>query len=151
MIAGDANPSITNKQEAGVDEGDIVKQIGQYLIVMQDGRLFSIDLLPDGEPGLRYVDRQNVYTTTEEDTWYDEMLVFGRQMLVIGYSYEAEASVFAVLELEETGEITFLELNLNCNLWSQKVFGRAAIMAGWTQEQLIETLLAEGLQRHGLI
>ena len=52
---------------------------------------------------------------------------------------------------EETGEITFLELNLNCNLWSQKVFGRAAIMAGWTQEQLIETLIAEGLQRHGLI
>ncbi|WP_108792343.1 phosphoribosylglycinamide synthetase [Erythrobacter sp. Alg231-14] len=52
---------------------------------------------------------------------------------------------------EETGEITFLELNLNCNLWSQKVFGRAAVMAGWTQEQLIETILAEGLARHGLI
>ena len=103
----DANPSITNTQEAGVDEGDIVKQIGQYLIVMQDGRLFSIDLLPDGEPVLRHVDRENVYRTTEEDTWYDEMLVFGRQMIVIGYSYDAEASVFAVLELEETGEITF--------------------------------------------
>ncbi len=52
---------------------------------------------------------------------------------------------------EETGEITFLELNLNCNLWSQKVFGRAAVMAGWTQEDLIETILAEGLARHGLI
>jgi D-alanine-D-alanine ligase len=52
---------------------------------------------------------------------------------------------------EETGEITFLELNLNCNLWSQKVFGRAAKLAGWTQEQLIETLVAEGLARHGLI
>ena len=104
---GDANPSITNTQEAGVDEGDNDKQIGQYLLVMQDGRLFSIDLLPDGEPGLRQVDRETVYRTTEEDTWYDEMLVFGRQMIVIGYSYDAEASVFAVLELEETGEITF--------------------------------------------
>ena len=52
---------------------------------------------------------------------------------------------------EETGEITFLELNLNCNLWSQKVFGRAAKLAGWTQEALIETLVAEGLARHGLI
>ncbi|NQY14042.1 MAG: beta-propeller domain-containing protein [Henriciella sp.] len=103
----DENPSITNTQEAGVDEGDIVKQIGQYLIVMQDGRLFSIDLLPDGESGLRHVDRENVYRTTEEDTWYDEMLVFGRQMIVIGYSYDAEASVFAVLELEDNGEITF--------------------------------------------
>lgn len=103
----DTNPSITNTQEAGVDEGDIVKQIGQYLIVMQDGRLFSIDLLPGGEPGLHHVDRENVYQTTEEDTWYDEMLVYGRQMIVIGYSYDAEASVFAVLELEDDGQITF--------------------------------------------
>ncbi|WP_345719559.1 phosphoribosylglycinamide synthetase [Qipengyuania qiaonensis] len=52
---------------------------------------------------------------------------------------------------EETGEVTFLELNLNCNLWSQKVFGRTAQLAGWTQEQLIETILAESLTRHGLL
>lgn len=52
---------------------------------------------------------------------------------------------------EETGEITFLELNLNCNLWSQKVFGRAAALAGWSQSELIETILAEGLVRHGLM
>lgn len=51
---------------------------------------------------------------------------------------------------EDSGEVTFLELNLNCNLWSQKVFGKAAVLAGWTQEQLIETILAEGLRRHGL-
>ncbi|RIJ15105.1 hypothetical protein D1227_13610 [Henriciella mobilis] len=99
--------SITNTQEAGVDEGDVVKQIGRYLIVMQDGRLFSVDLMPDGAPGLKFVDRENVYQTAEEDTWYDEMLVFGNQMIVIGYSYDAEASVFAVLELAEDGTITF--------------------------------------------
>ena len=52
---------------------------------------------------------------------------------------------------EGTGEVTFLELNLNCNLWSQKVFGRSAELAGWTQEQLIETILAESLRRHGLM
>lgn len=52
---------------------------------------------------------------------------------------------------EDTGDVTFLELNLNCNLWSQKVFGRAAVLAGWTQAQLIETILADSLQRHGLL
>jgi len=52
---------------------------------------------------------------------------------------------------EATGEVNFLELNLNCNLWSQKVFGRAAKIAGWSQEELIETILAEALARHGLI
>ena len=52
---------------------------------------------------------------------------------------------------EETGEVHFLELNLNCNLWSQKVIGKAAAMAGWSHSELIETLLAEALSRHGLI
>ncbi len=52
---------------------------------------------------------------------------------------------------EDTGDVQFLEVNLNCNLWSQKVFGRAAAMAEWSQSELIETLLAESLARHGLI
>lgn len=52
---------------------------------------------------------------------------------------------------EETGEVTFLELNLNCNLWSQKVFGRAAELFGWSQVELIETILADSLRRHGIM
>lgn len=50
---------------------------------------------------------------------------------------------------DETGEINFLEVNLNCNLWSEKVFGRSAILAGMTQEQLIETIVAESMIRQG--
>ena len=52
---------------------------------------------------------------------------------------------------ETTGEVTFLEVNLNCNLWSEKVFGRAAKLAGLTHAQLIETILADSLRRWGLI
>jgi len=51
----------------------------------------------------------------------------------------------------EGGKVQFLEVNLNANLWSEKVYGRSAKLAGLTQEQLIETILAEGLRRHGLI
>lgn len=51
----------------------------------------------------------------------------------------------------ERGEVNFLEVNLNCNLWSEKVFGRSARRAGLTQSQLIETILADSLKRHGLI
>jgi D-alanine-D-alanine ligase len=50
-----------------------------------------------------------------------------------------------------TGTVDFLEVNLNANLWSQKVYGRSAQLAGWSQEQLIETLLCESLRRHGLL
>jgi D-alanine-D-alanine ligase len=52
---------------------------------------------------------------------------------------------------EQTGEINFLEVNLNCNLWSEKVFGRAAKLAGLSQPELIETILADSLRRNGLM
>jgi D-alanine-D-alanine ligase len=51
----------------------------------------------------------------------------------------------------ETGDLNFLEVNLQANLWSQKVYGRSAVRAGLTQSQLIETILYEGLRRHGLL
>jgi D-alanine-D-alanine ligase len=51
----------------------------------------------------------------------------------------------------ETGAVNFLEVNLQANLWSEKVFGRSAVRAGLTQAQLIETILHEGLRRHGLL
>ncbi|HEX8366200.1 MAG TPA: phosphoribosylglycinamide synthetase [Allosphingosinicella sp.] len=51
----------------------------------------------------------------------------------------------------ETGTVNFLEVNLQANLWSQKVYGRSAELAGLSQAQLIETILAESLARHGLL
>jgi len=36
-------------------------------------------------------------------------------------------------------------------LWSEKVFGRAAKLAGLTQAELIETILADSLRRNGLM
>lgn len=51
----------------------------------------------------------------------------------------------------EGGTVQFLEVNLQANLWSQKVYGRSAALAGITQSQLIETILYEGLRRHGLL
>ena len=47
----------------------------------------------------------------------------------------------------ESGEIRLLEVNLNCNLWSEKVFGRAAIAAGFSQADLIETIVSESMIR----
>ncbi|OYW91398.1 MAG: phosphoribosylglycinamide synthetase [Caulobacterales bacterium 32-67-6] len=50
-----------------------------------------------------------------------------------------------------TGQFQFLEVNLNCNLWSRKTISMAARLAGWTHEQLIETILCESLRRNGLL
>lgn len=49
-----------------------------------------------------------------------------------------------------TGEVLFLEVNLNCNLWSRKTIAMAAAQIGWSHGELIETILGESLRRHGL-
>ncbi len=100
------NPEITNNQKAGVDEGGIIKQIGNFLVVLQDGRLFIADLMPGGKPGLALANRANVYRSANEDTWYDEMLVSGRTIVVTGYSYIEDASEFTVLTLADDGKVT---------------------------------------------
>jgi len=50
-----------------------------------------------------------------------------------------------------TGDINFIEINLNCNLWSEKVMAKAAAQAGFSHADLLETLLAECWRRNGLI
>ena len=50
-----------------------------------------------------------------------------------------------------TGEVLFMEVNLNCNLWSQKTISMAARQYGWSHAELIETILTESLERHGLL
>lgn len=96
------NPSITNTQERGVDEGDIVKQIGQYLLVLQDGRIFAIDTRPAGG-GLALADRIDVYRDKESGAWYDEMLVQGDRVVVTAYSYQEDATELSVFRLSPDG------------------------------------------------
>lgn len=52
---------------------------------------------------------------------------------------------------ERAGAAHFLEVNLNCNLWSRKVFGASAALLGWTHADLIETILCASLARQGLL
>jgi hypothetical protein len=83
-----ANDSITNNQELGVDEGGIVKNIGEHLVVLHKGRL-SVVSVADGQ--LKETDSIYVPRVPElqKNVWYDELLVNGDQIYVIGYRYHA--------------------------------------------------------------
>lgn len=48
------------------------------------------------------------------------------------------------------GEVNFIEINLNCNLWSEKVMAKAAAAAGFRHAELLETILSESMRRQGL-
>ena len=98
---------ITNTQEAGVDEGAIVKDAGDYLVILRRGRIFtvrhggnalspagSIDAFPPGAPNAR-------------NTWYDEMLVRGDQVIVVGYSYGNFGTEINRFRLGRDGSLTY--------------------------------------------
>jgi hypothetical protein len=93
--------SITNNQVEGVDEGDIVKAHGDHLIILRRGRLLSVRL---GGDALTPVSKVNAWGEGRPaGGWYDEMLVDGDTVVVIGYSYRAQATEVGLFDLSAEG------------------------------------------------
>jgi len=93
--------SITNNQVEGVDEGDIVKAHGDHLVILRRGRLLSVRL---GGDALTPVSQVNAWGEGRPaGGWYDEMLVDGDTVVVIGYSYRAQATEVGLFDLSAEG------------------------------------------------
>ena len=87
---------------------------------------YSLKLFDDADIGARLID----YTARMADIF--RPFDYGRFEFRVDFA---------------AGDIRLLEVNLNCNLWSEKVFGRAAVAAGFSQADLIETIVAESMIR----
>ena len=98
--------SITNVQTAGVDEGGIVKRAGDHLVVLRRGRLFTLRI---GGDDLRPVSAVDAFGPgiDPRGTWYDEMLVAGDTIAVIGYSYQRGGTELGLFDLARDGTITY--------------------------------------------
>lgn len=106
-----STPSITNNQEAGVDEGDIVKMRGDTLIILRRGRLFTVDT---ANGGLTAVDSINAFPPgvtpdPDGDDWYDEMLVAENWVVVVGYSYGRGGTEINRFRLDARGRLAFVD------------------------------------------
>lgn len=102
-----AADSITNVQEQGVDEGDIVKAHGDYLIVLSRGRLFSIKVRDGDTALLEPVFKGPAYPKGFTDgTWYDELLISDDTIVVVGYSYAVSATQVGIFDFASDGTIT---------------------------------------------
>lgn len=95
--------SITNTQEANVDEGGIVKTHGDHLVVLRRGRLFTVRI---GDDALVPASTIDAFPAGGGDAWYDEMLVSGDTVVVIGYSYRATATEFGVFDIDREGRLS---------------------------------------------
>lgn len=101
-----ANAGITNTQEADVDEGGIVKVAGDCLIVLRRGRLFTVST---ASGTMRPVDHIDAFPpgTSGEGAWYDEMLVSGDRIVVVGYSYERGGTEINRFRLRGDGHLRY--------------------------------------------
>ena len=104
--AAKAADGITNNQEANVDEGGIVKMRGDTLVVLRRGRLFTISLA-GGE--MRPIDSIDAFPpgVSGRGDWYDEMLISGDRVIVVGYSYARGGTEINRFRLDPAGRLRF--------------------------------------------
>ncbi|HRP12026.1 MAG TPA: beta-propeller domain-containing protein [Terricaulis sp.] len=102
------NPAITSTQIVGVDEGGIVKVSGDYLIVLRRGRLFSIST---ADSDLRPVHQIDAYPpgVSGRGDWYDEMLISGDLIIVVGYSYRRGGTEINRFRIARDGRFNFVD------------------------------------------
>src|SRR2546427_7180543 len=94
--------SVTNVQHAGIDEGDIVKAHGEHLIVLRRGRLFTLRIGADRLAPVSMIDA-SAPDLDPRHAWYDEMLVSGDTIVVIGYSYERGGTELGLFSIDRRG------------------------------------------------
>jgi len=103
---GENEESVTNVQHAGVDEGGIVKLHGDYLVVLRRGRLFTVAV---GDGALKPVSAVDTFgpDIDPRNTWYDEMLISGDRVVVIGYSYERGGTEIGLFDIDREGHLEY--------------------------------------------
>ncbi|MDR0672292.1 MAG: beta-propeller domain-containing protein [Zoogloeaceae bacterium] len=101
-----SSESITPTQSAGVDEGGIVKLYGKHLVILRRGRLFTVKI---GGDALSPVDMQDAFAPGSDGsgTWYDELLISGDTVVVIGYNYGKGGTELTLFRIAEDGKLTY--------------------------------------------
>ncbi|MBL8380626.1 MAG: beta-propeller domain-containing protein [Burkholderiales bacterium] len=99
-----SNESVTNNQVAGVDEGGIVKAHGEHLVILRRGRLFTVRLGSTASGPVAAVDAFGP-GIDPAGAWYDEMLIDGDNVVVIGYSYARGGTEVGLFRIDRAGTL----------------------------------------------
>jgi Beta propeller domain len=107
--SGAAAESITNVQTAGVDEGGIVKRVGEHLVILRRGRLFTVRVADSGGDALKPIAMLNAYAPGSDPNgaWYDELLIHERTVVVVGYSYARGGTEIGLFEIGDDGALAW--------------------------------------------
>jgi hypothetical protein len=104
--SAEAAESVTNVQTAGVDEGGIVKLHGKHLVMLRRGKLFTVQV---GGNALQPVASLDAFAPGSDPSgsWYDEMLIDGDTVVVIGYSYSRGGTEIGLFDIAADGKLAY--------------------------------------------
>jgi hypothetical protein len=104
--SAEAAESVTNVQTAGVDEGGIVKLHGKHLVMLRRGKLFTVQV---GGNALQPVASLDAFAPSSDPSgsWYDEMLIDGDTVVVIGYSYSRGGTEIGLFDIAADGKLAY--------------------------------------------
>jgi hypothetical protein len=100
-----AEESVTNVQTQGVDEGGIVKVHGDHLVVLRRGRLFTVSIKGSELASVSMADAFGS-GIDPRGAWYDEMLVRGDTIVVIGFSYQRGGTEVGLFDIDRAGALS---------------------------------------------
>lgn len=101
-----AAESVTNTQTVGVDEGGIVKVHGDHLVILRRGRLFTVDIAGKEAKPTAFLDAF-APQADPGGAWYDEMLISGDTIVVIGYSYARGGTEIGLFDIDGKGRLAY--------------------------------------------
>jgi hypothetical protein len=97
--------SVTNVQVQGVDEGGIVKVHGDHLVVLRRGRLFTVSVKGSELASVSMADAFGA-GIDPRGAWYDEMLIRGDTIIVIGFSYQRGGTEVGLFDIDRAGALS---------------------------------------------
>jgi D-alanine-D-alanine ligase len=112
--------------------------------------------LPDGGPALRsYEEKRGLVPTADDPLSVVDDPVLRRRLETLTRPLLGELWPFDYGRFEyrydpATGALSFMEVNLSCNLWSRKTISRSAATLGVSHDELVESIVGHSLRRQGV-
>jgi hypothetical protein len=107
-LSARTDDAVTNVQHSGVDEGGIVKVHGDHLVILRRGRLFTVRIDEGQLMPVAMIDAFGP-DINPNGAWYDEMLIEGDTIVVIGYSYARGGTEVGLFNVSPSGQLTYKE------------------------------------------
>lgn len=97
------SPPPTREALTGLDEGDDVRTVGRFLLILHNGRVYSIDTGNAPGAATRLADMAD--PGGPDWTLYDSLLVRGDRVIVVGYTERARSILLSFLRLGPDGRL----------------------------------------------